>query len=191
MHNASSTTTDSPLRNALLMFYVIDPKDTYFKDPGDVPDYITIAIPYFYLFFLIEIVSFKFGNYPEHYRVRFNDSTSSFIQGSLYLCLKAVVGGSTVPTYIWLYRKIHLVELPYDSLWTYIVSLVVIDFIYYWFHRATHEVNLFWAFHVTHHSAEDYNLSTALRQSAFQHYLSSAFNFLGCFIIPPPQMMVD
>ena len=30
------------------------------------------------------------------------------------------------------------------------------------------EINLFWAAHQTHHSAEDYNLSTALRQSIIQ-----------------------
>ena len=29
-----------------------------------------------------------------------------------------------------------------------------------------------WAFHQTHHSSEDYNLSTALRQSALQMYTS-------------------
>ena len=30
------------------------------------------------------------------------------------------------------------------------------------------EVNLFWAAHQVHHSSEEYNLSTALRQSATQ-----------------------
>lgn len=39
------------------------------------------------------------------------------------------------------------------------------DFMYYWFHRASHEMRLFWAAHVNHHSSEHYNLSTALRQS--------------------------
>ena len=34
------------------------------------------------------------------------------------------------------------------------------------------EVNLFWAAHQTHHSSEDYYLTTALRQSIFQGYTS-------------------
>jgi sterol desaturase/sphingolipid hydroxylase (fatty acid hydroxylase superfamily) len=38
------------------------------------------------------------------------------------------------------------------------------DFIYYWNHRAMHEVRALWAHHVVHHSSERYNLSTALRQ---------------------------
>ena len=33
-------------------------------------------------------------------------------------------------------------------------------------HRAGHRVALFWAAHVVHHQSEDYNLSTALRQTS-------------------------
>ena len=40
------------------------------------------------------------------------------------------------------------------------------DFCYYWHHRAGHRVALFWAAHVVHHQSEDYNLSTALRQTS-------------------------
>jgi sterol desaturase/sphingolipid hydroxylase (fatty acid hydroxylase superfamily) len=46
-----------------------------------------------------------------------------------------------------------------------LVSAIVLwDLLYYWEHRWMHEVRLFWAHHVTHHSSERYNLSTALRQ---------------------------
>ncbi len=43
-------------------------------------------------------------------------------------------------------------------------AVVVWDFLYYWEHRWMHRVRLLWAHHVTHHSSERYNLSTALRQ---------------------------
>ena len=45
-----------------------------------------------------------------------------------------------------------------------ISAMVLWDFLYYWDHRWMHEVRLLWANHVTHHSGERYNLSTALRQ---------------------------
>ncbi len=51
------------------------------------------------------------------------------------------------------------------------------DFSYYWFHRISHEANLFWAAHVVHHQSEDYNLGTALRQSG-----SGVFGFI--FYLP-------
>jgi len=35
------------------------------------------------------------------------------------------------------------------------------------------EVNIIWATHQVHHSAEDYNLSTATRQSMFQQSFSN------------------
>ena len=45
---------------------------------------------------------------------------------------------------------------------------LAIDLSYYWFHRISHRVRLFWSFHVVHHQSESYNLSVALRQSWFE-----------------------
>lgn len=47
------------------------------------------------------------------------------------------------------------------------IALLVLgqDFFYYWFHRAHHRIRWMWASHVTHHSSERLNLSTAFRQS--------------------------
>ena len=33
------------------------------------------------------------------------------------------------------------------------------DFLYYWLHRFDHEIRLFWAVHVTHHSSEQMNFT--------------------------------
>ena len=43
-------------------------------------------------------------------------------------------------------------------------AIVLWDFLYYWDHRWMHEVRVLWANHVSHHSSQRYNLSTALRQ---------------------------
>ncbi len=55
--------------------------------------------------------------------------------------------------------------MPADRWWTYVVLFLADDFAYYWFHRIHHEVRVFWASHVVHHSSQHYNLSTALRQT--------------------------
>jgi len=44
------------------------------------------------------------------------------------------------------------------------------DFIYYWNHRLMHTSRWMWAIHVTHHSSEKYNLSTALRQTVMDSF---------------------
>jgi sterol desaturase/sphingolipid hydroxylase (fatty acid hydroxylase superfamily) len=54
---------------------------------------------------------------------------------------------------------------------------MLIDMLYYWFHRYSHEINAFWGAHVVHHQSEEYNLSVALRQSAFQGFISAIFYF--------------
>jgi uncharacterized membrane protein YhhN len=57
-----------------------------------------------------------------------------------------------------------------DAFWMspigWLLALVFYDFCYYWLHRAGHEVAVFWAAHVVHHQSQDYNLSTALRQTS-------------------------
>ena len=54
----------------------------------------------------------------------------------------------------------------------WITAMVMWDFLYYWSHRWQHESRILWANHVTHHSSEHYNLSTALRQP-WQGYLTA------------------
>ena len=48
--------------------------------------------------------------------------------------------------------------------WAWLILFFLDDLIYYSFHRANHEVRLFWAGHVPHHSSEYFNFGTALRQ---------------------------
>ncbi len=58
-------------------------------------------------------------------------------------------------------RRVSNVGLRKGSL---ALAMILWDFLYYWDHRFMHEVRLFWANHVSHHSSQRYNLSTALRQ---------------------------
>jgi sterol desaturase/sphingolipid hydroxylase (fatty acid hydroxylase superfamily) len=58
----------------------------------------------------------------------------------------------------------RLFDLP-GSVWTIVALVIAQDFFYYWFHRASHRIRWMWASHVTHHSSERLNLSTAFRQS--------------------------
>jgi len=48
--------------------------------------------------------------------------------------------------------------------WAWVLLFFLDDLVYYWFHRANHEVRLLWAGHVSHHSSQKLNFGTALRQ---------------------------
>jgi sterol desaturase/sphingolipid hydroxylase (fatty acid hydroxylase superfamily) len=62
----------------------------------------------------------------------------------------------------------RLITFPEGSPLPWIIGLIGIDFVYYWWHRASHVVNLLWAVHSVHHQSEDLNLAVALRQPAFE-----------------------
>jgi sterol desaturase/sphingolipid hydroxylase (fatty acid hydroxylase superfamily) len=58
----------------------------------------------------------------------------------------------------------RLLEVPF-TWWTFALAFVLEDLRYYWWHRISHRSRWFWASHVVHHSSQQFNLSTNLRQS--------------------------
>lgn len=66
--------------------------------------------------------------------------------------------------------KLHelspLADIVGRQWWAWLILVFLDDISYYAFHRANHEVRLFWAGHVSHHSSEHMNFGTALRQGA-------------------------
>jgi hypothetical protein len=66
-----------------------------------------------------------------------------------------------------------------------LVAFVLYDFCYYWFHRISHERRIFWAAHVAHHQSEEYNLTTALRQTSTGFLLGWLF-YVPCFLLGMP-----
>jgi sterol desaturase/sphingolipid hydroxylase (fatty acid hydroxylase superfamily) len=88
-----------------------------------------------------------------------NASLALLHQGADALAWALVIG-----LYYVVYQH-RLFELPAASVWTIAALFVAQDFLYYWFHRAHHRIRWMWASHVTHHSSERLNLSTAFRQS--------------------------
>jgi len=63
-------------------------------------------------------------------------------------------------------RYLALHPLPQDAAWVWVAGLLAYDFCYYWHHRLGHTVAVLWAAHAVHHQSEEYNLSTALRQTS-------------------------
>lgn len=49
------------------------------------------------------------------------------------------------------------------------------DFAYYWYHRANHEIRIFWAAHIVHHSSDNFNLGTGIRNGLFTHFYKPFF----------------
>ncbi|MEM7370132.1 MAG: sterol desaturase family protein [Bacteroidota bacterium] len=65
-----------------------------------------------------------------------------------------------------LYESVALWHIPSSPL-VWIGALLFADFLAYWHHRLSHEINFFWAAHIVHHSSEELNITTVFRVSAF------------------------
>ena len=66
------------------------------------------------------------------------------------------------------YFYLHAVTSIPGSIAYWAVLLLLEDFLYYWLHRFDHEIRLFWAIHVTHHSSKTMNFTVGFRSSVFQ-----------------------
>jgi len=72
------------------------------------------------------------------------------------------------------YKHFSIVHLKTD--WKqWVLAYIAIDFLSYWYHRYSHEINILWAGHVTHHSSSFYNFSNGFRTSVFQGLNRIAF----------------
>ena len=92
------------------------------------------------------------------------DTVTSLLMGIGNVLVSGVTKLGVLAIFAWLW-KFRLTTFPADKWWSWVLLFFLEDLCYYWFHRIHHEVRVFWAAHVNHHSSTHYNLSTALRQS--------------------------
>ena len=124
---------------------------------------ISLAVPVFFLMIGIELV-YGYASGKNNYRL--NDSVAAISLGlisrippMLNLGVQGIVWTSIATNY-------NLQLLPNDSWITWLIAFVLYDVCYYWMHRMSHEIKVLWASHVVHHQGEEFNLSTALRQTS-------------------------
>lgn len=72
---------------------------------------------------------------------------------------------------------------------TWLGLFLFTDFVWYWYHRLGHEVNLLWAFHVVHHQSEDFNYTVSARITVLQAAARCAFWSILPLIGFPPEMV--
>lgn len=61
------------------------------------------------------------------------------------------------------------------NLLLWILLLLCTDFMWYWYHRLAHEINIFWAAHIVHHQSEDFNYTVSARITVLQAFIRTGF----------------
>lgn len=74
--------------------------------------------------------------------------------------------------FLGLLEPLQFFTIPFNG-GTLLLTFLVVEFAYYWYHRLSHEIPFLWAIHHTHHSSTHFNLTTAIR-----------LNWMGGFVNP-------
>ena len=126
----------------------------------EFPNLIHAAIPFFVGFVLLEIILTAWRRIPTY---QAKDALSSIGMGLGNVAVGIFSKGLIFGAYSFVYQ-FRVFDLEF-SWWYWLLLFLGDDFSYYWFHRSSHSIRYFWASHIVHHSSQNYNLATALRQT--------------------------
>ncbi len=132
---------------------------------------VVLAIPIYFLLIGIELIVEQITKKRTY---RLNDALTNINCGITSQITGVFLKVLSIGVYELVYSHLAVFSIPY-SWWSVAICFILYDLAYYWAHRMSHEINLFWGGHSVHHQSEDYNLSVALRQSSTQTIWSFPF----------------
>lgn len=134
---------------------------------------IILSIPIYFALIGIELLIQAIKRYRIY---RLNDAITNISCGITQQVSGIFLKILSIAAYQWVYENFAVFEIL-PTWYNLIILFILADFFYYWAHRKSHEINLFWGGHVVHHQSEDYNFSVALRQGSFQIIWTFFFYF--------------
>jgi len=130
-----------------------------------------------YIFLGIYLTSITFealySFYTNKKLYNFKDSLVNVFFGVSGILTRLITKGLWLSLWIFLYQFSPF-KIP-ESIWSWILLFFCNEFVYYWFHRFSHENQFLWAVHVNHHSSELLNFTTAARVPFFNLILHNLF----------------
>lgn len=73
-----------------------------------------------------------------------------------------------------LVSQFRVTTIP-NNVWTVLLAVIFVDFLYYWQHRLYHEIRLLWTLHNVHHSSPWMNFTTSFRLNWMGPLISPIF----------------
>ncbi len=148
---------------------------------------IVLATPVFFVLIAIELaIGYKRRRNTYHLA----DAVSSISLGMLSQTSAVFTRLVRVGIYTAVFQYVALWHNT--AFWTsvpgWLLALLFYDFCYYWLHRMGHESAVLWGAHAVHHHSQDYNLSTALRQTSSGALLGWVFYVPMALAGVPPKV---
>ena len=130
-----------------------------------------IAIPFFFLAILFEILAIKF--LKTNGTIDTKDNSVSIFMGLTSVITNGLSAFITLNVLFW-FEQFQITKFPL-TIWTVIICFILDDLRYYTHHRIVHRCRWGWAMHVTHHSSNRISLAVALRQGWTKHFTGTMY----------------
>ncbi len=111
------------------------------------------------------------------------ESVVNFLLGGTYQIAEALISLLFLAVFLSWVEQFQLFNIAVDGPLPLLALFFLTEFFYYWYHRASHRIRWFWCAHVVHHSSENMNFSTAMRQSIMYPVSGNFLFFLPVVLI--------
>ena len=127
-------------------------------------NYLAFGLPAFFIFVGLEYVAAVRKN--KKHLFKYDSSVANLSIGIAERLLNLFISGSFFELFNYIYKHSALIKIP-NTWWVWILLLLATDFVWYWYHRLGHEINLLWGAHIVHHQSEEFNYTASARITTF------------------------
>jgi alkylglycerol monooxygenase len=132
---------------------------------------LAFAVPLFVLFMIVEYLVTRRKKLPYF---NLHHSIANISIGIAERLMDVWVTGLFYFVYDYLQKHYGVFEIK-PTLLLWVLLLLATDFLWYWYHRLAHEINIFWAAHIVHHQSEDFNYTVSARITVVQAFIRTGF----------------
>ena len=130
-----------------------------------VAEVYAIGLPIIYGMIALEAIFSSITN-KSFYRLDDTLCTAGLLIGNILVGSAAKGLSLAVHIFLYQFRVIDLASIiPLWLMW--VLAFVLIDLVFYIYHRLSHRVRFLWAIHMSHHSSEEMNFAVSFRQAWF------------------------
>ncbi len=146
---------------------------------------LALAVPLFIGFILLE---YYISNKRKIKLHQFEESIANLNVGIAERVTDLLTTGAFYFVFSWIYSHYAIFDIR-PTFITWVLIFLVTDFVWYWYHRFGHKVNLFWSVHVVHHQSDDFNYTVSTRITIFQAVARGLFWSILPLLGFPPDMI--
>ncbi|MEN9298642.1 MAG: hypothetical protein RLZZ429_955, partial [Bacteroidota bacterium] len=125
---------------------------------------LALAVPFFIGFILLEYYISQKRKRKLH---QFEESIANLNVGIAERVTDLLTTGAFYFVFSWIYEHYAMFDIR-PNFMSWVLIFLITDFVWYWYHRFGHKVNVFWSVHVVHHQSDDFNYTVSTRITIFQ-----------------------